>query len=64
MTGIWAQAEGGKRGGQIGTGRGGRNRHAARRAETSGEGWRVIGVGEVQVDDVPRRERRWGVGVK
>ena len=52
------------KGGQTGVGRGGRSRHAACGAETSGEGWWVVGVGEVQVDDVPRRERKWGVGVE
>ena len=35
----------------------------AQGAETSGGGWRVAGVGVVQVDDPPRRERRWGAGV-
>ena len=40
-----------------------RRRHAAWGAETSSGGWRVTGVGNVQVDGVPRQERRWGVRV-
>ena len=49
--------------GRTDAGNGGKHRHAAQGAETSGGGWRVAGVGEVQVDDVPRQERRWGAGV-
>ena len=41
----------------------GRFRHAARGAEKSGRGWRVAGVGDVQVDGVTIRERKWGAGV-
>ena len=49
--------------GRTDTGNGDRRRHAARGAETSGGGWRVAGVGNVQVEGVPRWERRWGAGV-
>ena len=28
----------------------------------SGRGWRGEGVDDVQVDKVPRQERRWGAG--
>ena len=54
LTGIWAQAKGGKRG-QTESGHGGRIRHAARGAEANSGGWRVEGGDEVQVDYVPRR---------
>ena len=40
-----------------------RFRHTTPGEEISGRGWRVAGVGDVQVDVVPRRERRWGAGV-
>ena len=30
--------------------------------ETSGGGWQVVSVGDVQVEGVPLRERRWGDG--
>ena len=51
------------RGGQADAECGGISRHAARGAEMSGGGWRVAGVGNVQVDRVPRQERKWGVGL-
>ena len=61
-TGIWAQAEGVKWGTN---GRGTRRKssHAERGAETSSGGTPVAGLGEVQVDNVPRLDRIWGVGV-
>ena len=31
-------------------------------AETRDIGWRVVGVGDVQVDGALFRERRWGAG--
>ena len=37
----------------------GRHMHVAQGKETSGGSWRVAGVGEVPVDNVPRRDRRW-----
>ena len=40
-------------------GHGGRIRHATRGADTSGGGWKVTGTVNVQVDGVPRMERRW-----
>ena len=43
-------------------GNGGRRRHAARGADASGGGWRVAGVGNVQVDGAPHRGRRWVEG--
>ena len=39
-------------------------RNAARGVETSGGGWQGAGVGNVQVYNVPRQERRWGEGDK
>ena len=39
-----------------------RFRHAAWGAETSDRGWQRAGVEYVQVDGVPRREKRWGAG--
>ena len=39
-----------------------RRRHMARGAETSGGGWRVVGVGYGQVENAQLRERRWGAG--
>ena len=39
-------------------GNGGRSRHVARGAAMSSGGWRVAGVGNGQVDDAPRRERK------
>ena len=55
------------RGRKMGGGRtdavcGGRCGHAARGTETSNGGRRVVGVGDVQVDGVPRRESMWGSG--
>ena len=38
-------------------GNGGRHRLAVRGAETSSRGWRVVGVGDVQMDGSPRREK-------
>ena len=37
-----------------------RCRHAARGAEASGRGLQVAVVGNIQVDNAPRRERSWG----
>ena len=51
-----------KRGEHTVTGHGGRCRHAERVAETSGRGWRVAGVGNVQVDGALRQEKGWGSG--
>ena len=36
----------------------GRFRHAARDTETRGRGWQGVGLENVQVDFVPRQERR------
>ena len=47
----------------MGAGYGGRHRHAAQGTETSSGGWRVAGVGDVQVDGVLCWESMWGVGV-
>ena len=51
-----------RKGGDKRTRNGGRGRHEARGAETSGRGWRGAGVNEVQVDEVTLWERRWGAG--
>ena len=51
------------KGGANGSGRRGRRRHVVRGAGTSGGGWRVVGTGDVQVDVVMFRERRWGAGM-
>ena len=40
---------------------GDRRRHASQGVETSVGGWRVTGVGNVQVDNALRLERKWGV---
>ena len=32
-------------------------------SRVSGGGWQVAGVGDIHVDGVPCRERRWGAGV-
>ena len=37
-----------------------RRSHAAQGAETSHVGWRVAGVGDVQVVGDSHQERRWG----
>ena len=37
-----------------------RRSHAAQGAETSHVGWRVAGVGDVQVVGASHQERRWG----
>ena len=58
--GIRPRAEGG---GRTAVGHGSRSRHAAQGADTSGGGWRVAGVDEVHVDNIPHQERRWGAGV-
>ena len=55
--------QGHKRGGRTDAVYGGRRRHVSRGAETSGRGWRVAGVGNIQVEGIPCRERRWGAGV-
>ena len=47
-----------KRGGEQ-TRNDGRCRNVTRGTETSGRGWRGVGVDIVQVDGVPLRERRW-----
>ena len=60
--GTWAQAEEGK-GGLTDAGHSSRSIHAAQVVETSGGGWRVLDVGEFQVDIIPHQERRWGAGV-
>ena len=44
------------------TGNGSSSRHAARGTETSDGGWRVAGVGDVQVGGASHWERRWGEG--
>ena len=49
MTGTWEQSEGDK-GGLTDMGNGGRRKHEAKGAESSGGGWRVAGVDDVQVD--------------
>ena len=48
--------------GKIVTVNGGRCRHAAGEAETSGGGWQVVGAGDVQVGGALCRERRWVLG--
>ena len=60
-TGTWMQVKGGLRG-QTNAGHGGRRSHTAQ-VMTSGGGWRVVVVGNIQVDYVPHRERRWVMGV-
>ena len=50
-------------GGRTDSGNDGRHRNAVRGAETSGRGWRVAGVGDVQVDSVLQQERRLRAGV-
>ena len=40
-----------------------RRRHVAQGAEMNGRGWRVAGVGAVELEENPRRERRWEAGV-
>ena len=61
-TGTWAHDKD-RKGGRTNAGHDGRSRHAALGAETSGRGWRLAGVGNVQVDDVPHQDRRWGARV-
>ena len=41
---------------------GDRRGYAARGADTSGRGWRVAGLGDVQVGGASRQERRRGAG--
>ena len=41
---------------------GGIRSHAERGAETSGGGWQVAGVGNIQVGGDSHRERKWGTG--
>ena len=43
-------------------GNGGRCRHTARCAGTSGRGWRVAGMGDFHVSSALLWERRWGAG--
>ena len=43
----------GRQGGEMDVGHGGRIRHAAQGAETSGGGWQVADGYKVQVDDDP-----------
>ena len=52
VTGTWVQSKGGKGGGQMDVVNGSRFRHAARVADSSGGGWWVAGVDDVQVDGV------------
>ena len=40
----------------------GRSRKAVRVAETSSRGCQGVGVDNIQVDNVPLRERSWGEG--
>ena len=47
------------KGGKSDAGNSGRSRHVVQVTEMSGGGWRVAGLGKVQVDGVPCRERRW-----
>ena len=44
-------------------GNGGRRGHTAWSVETSGEGWKVVGVGDGEADDAPLQEMRWRSGV-
>ena len=41
----------------------GRHRLAARGTEQAAEASGGVGVGNIQVNSVPYRERRWGLGV-
>ena len=41
-----------------------RGRHAVRGAKMRGGGWRVVGMGDVQVDSALYWERRWGAGAR
>ena len=61
-TGTWVQSKGGKGGAN---GHGIQQQTQAHNAghRASGGGWRVAGVGDVQVDGVTIRERKWGAGV-
>ena len=51
-----------QKGGQSNAGNGGRRRQAVQGAETSGRGWRVAIVGDVQVSGAPLWEKWWGLG--
>ena len=51
------------KGGRTDAVHGSRGRNALRNTETTSGGWRVVGVVEIQVEDVTRQERRWGVVV-
>ena len=53
----------GRQRGDNGRGNGSRRRHAVQVTEMSGGRLGVVGVGNVQVDGAPLRERRWGAGV-
>ena len=59
-TGTWDQDEGGKEGTNVLRIRQKTQECGARRRD---ERWRLAGVGEVQVDNLLRRERRWGAVV-
>ena len=50
------------KGGQKDMVNGGRHRNAVQVAASSGRGWKVAGVDDIQVEDVSRRERRWVAG--
>ena len=49
------------KGEQTDVGNDGRCRNAAWGAYTSGGGWWVAGVGDIQVCNAPLRKRRWGL---
>ena len=51
------------KGGLTDAGNGGRSRHVAQGADTSGGGWQVAGMGDGQVDNAPLWERRWKAGL-
>ena len=53
-----------KRGGGTDAGNNGKHRHAAQGVETSGGGWRVVGMGNSQMDDALLWERMLGAVIK
>ena len=53
----------GRQQGKNGRGNGSRRRNVAQDSNTSRGSWWVAGVGEIQVDNAMRWERRWGAGV-
>ena len=61
LQGPWCRLRATK-GGRTDVGNGSRRRHEERGSETSGEGWQVVGVGDVHVYDAPLQERRCGEG--